>query len=120
MTNVVITGGTTFCTATTIQADEFAALTAGDAIFISSGGKSRPATINTPNTSGIATLGAACTDCPATTTTTSTTSTQLQLHLLVQLRQVQRQHQLQLHQLLQLLVQQLQPQLLIDIVVLVK
>jgi hypothetical protein len=75
MTNVIITGGTTFCTATTIQADEFAALTAGDAIFISSGGKSRPATINTPNTSGIATLGVACTDCPATTTTTTSSTT---------------------------------------------
>jgi hypothetical protein len=75
MTNTVLIGGT-FCDATAIQCDEFASEIAGISLYVRSGNSYRTATINDPNTSGIATFTAGCVLCPApTTTTTSTTTT---------------------------------------------
>jgi Fe-S cluster biogenesis protein NfuA len=73
MSNVVLTGGT-FCDATTIQCDEFALEIAGISLYIRSGNSYRTATIDDPNTSGIATFTGACTSCTTTSTTTTTTT----------------------------------------------
>ncbi|NCA22514.1 MAG: hypothetical protein EBS86_15430 [Crocinitomicaceae bacterium] len=73
MTNVVLTDPP-FCSATTIQCDEFVLEIAGLPVYIRSGNSYRTATINDPNTSGIATFDVGtCIVC--TTSTTSTTST---------------------------------------------
>jgi hypothetical protein len=75
MTNVVLTNPP-FCSATTIQCDEFVLEIAGLPVYIRSGNSYRTATINDPNTSGIATFDAGtCIVCTTTTTTTSTTTT---------------------------------------------
>jgi hypothetical protein len=73
MSNVVLTGGT-FCDATAIQCDEFALEIAGISLYVRSGNSYRTATINDPNTSGIATFTGACTSCTTTSTTTTTTT----------------------------------------------
>jgi hypothetical protein len=75
MDNVVLTDPP-FCSATAIQCDEFVLEIAGLPVYIRSGNSYRTATINDPNTSGIATFDAGtCIVCTTTTTTTSTTST---------------------------------------------
>lgn len=72
MDNVVLTDPP-FCSATAIQCDQFELEAAGISLFIRSGNSYRTATINDPNTSGIATFDVgACVVC--TTSTTSTTS----------------------------------------------
>jgi hypothetical protein len=73
MSNVVLTGGT-FCDATAIQCDEFALEIAGISLYVRSGNNYRTATIDDPNTSGIATFTGACTSCTTTSTTTTTTT----------------------------------------------
>jgi hypothetical protein len=75
MTNVVLTDPP-FCSATTIQCDEFVLEIAGLPVYIRSGNSYRTATINDPNTSGIATFDAGtCIVCTTTTSTSSTTTT---------------------------------------------
>jgi hypothetical protein len=74
MTNVVLTDPP-FCSATTIQCDEFVLEAAGISLWVRTGNSFRPATINDPNPSGIATFDGACDLCTTTTSTTSTTST---------------------------------------------
>jgi len=73
MDNVVLTGST-FCDATEIQCDEFLLEAAGITIWVRTGNSFRPATINDPNTSGIATFTGVCDLCTTTSTTSSTTS----------------------------------------------
>jgi hypothetical protein len=71
MNNVVLIGGT-FCDATAIQCDEFVLEIAGLPVYIRTGNSYRTATINDPNTSGIATFDAGtCIVCTTTTTTTT-------------------------------------------------
>jgi hypothetical protein len=74
MSNVVLTNPP-FCSATAIQCDEFALAPAATSLWVRTGNSYRPATINDPNTSGIATFSGACDLCTTTTTTSSTTST---------------------------------------------
>jgi hypothetical protein len=72
MDNVVLTDPP-FCSATAIQCDQFVLEAAGISIYVRSGNSYRTATINDPNTSGIATFDVGtCIVC--TTSTTSTTS----------------------------------------------
>ena len=74
MTNVVLTDPP-FCSATTIQCDEFVLEAAGISLWVRTGTSYRPATINDPNVSGIATFDGACDVCTTTTSTSSTTTT---------------------------------------------
>jgi hypothetical protein len=74
MTNVILTDPP-FCSATAIQCDEFVLSPAGVSVWVRTGNSFRTATINDPNTSGIATFDGACTLCPTTTTSTSSTTT---------------------------------------------
>jgi hypothetical protein len=75
MTNVILTNPP-FCSATAIQCDEFVLAPAGVDVWVRTGNSYRAATINDPNTSGIATFTATtCVVCPTTTTSTSSTST---------------------------------------------
>ena len=74
MTNVVITDPP-FCSATTVQCDEFVSELAGISLWVRTGTSFRPATINDPNVSGIATFTGACDLCTTTTTTTTITPT---------------------------------------------
>jgi len=75
MDNVVLTDPP-FCSATAIQCDEFVLAPAGVEVWVRTGNSYRAATINDPNTSGIATFTATtCVLCPTTTTSTSSTTT---------------------------------------------
>jgi hypothetical protein len=74
MTNVVLTNPP-FCSATTIQCDEFLLEAASISLWVRTGNSFRPATINDPNTSGIATFIGACDLCTTTTTTTAAPTT---------------------------------------------
>jgi hypothetical protein len=74
MTNVILTDPP-FCSATTIQCDEFVLAPAGVEVWVRTGTSFRPATINDPNPSGIATFTGACDLCTTTTTTTTPTPT---------------------------------------------
>ena len=75
MDNVVLTDPP-FCSATAIQCDEFVLEIAGLPVYIRSGNSYRTATINDPNTSGIATFDVGtCIVCTTTTSTSSTTTT---------------------------------------------
>jgi hypothetical protein len=62
MTNVVLTDPP-FCSATTVYCTEFELLFAGGPVWIRSGTSFRAATINDPNTGGIATFTDVCTLC---------------------------------------------------------
>jgi hypothetical protein len=75
MTDVVLTDPP-FCSATAIQCNEFVLEIAGLPVYIRSGNSYRTATINDPNTSGIATFDVGtCIVCTTTTSTSSTTTT---------------------------------------------
>jgi hypothetical protein len=73
MTSVVL-DNTGLCNSTTITCNEFVSEIAGVTIWISYAGDVREATINDPNTSGVATFSAACVLCSSVTTTTTTTT----------------------------------------------
>jgi hypothetical protein len=75
MTNVILTDPP-FCSATAIQCDEFVLAPAGVSVWVRTGNSYRAATINDPNTSGIATFDVGtCIVCTTTTSTSSTTTT---------------------------------------------
>jgi len=74
MTNVVLTDPP-FCSATSIQCDEFLLSPAGVSVWVRTGNSFRPATINDPNVSGIATFDGVCDLCVIGTTTTSAPTT---------------------------------------------
>jgi hypothetical protein len=75
MTNVILTDPP-FCSATAIQCDEFVLSPAGVSVWVRTGNSYRAATINDPNTSGIATFDVGtCIVCTTTTSTSSTTTT---------------------------------------------